>query len=98
MPPKKKSNPNNGAGHNKNNNNKNNNSDTSKIDEQIVQDTYATESTDKSTSQANKRHKNNNSGTETMDVDNTTPRASSPNTQFFDNLKNSSNIDSTRNA
>jgi RNA recognition motif-containing protein len=33
-----------------------------------------------------------------MDVDNTTPRASSPNTQFFDNLENSSNIDLMRNA
>jgi hypothetical protein len=98
MPPKKKSNPSSGAGRNKNNNNKNNNSNTSNIDEQIVQDTYATESTDKPSSQANKRHKNNDSGTETMEVDNTTPRASSPNTQFFDNLENSSNIDSTRNA
>jgi hypothetical protein len=98
MPPKKKSNPTSGAVCNKNNKNKNNNSDTSKIDEQIVQNTYATESTDKSSSQANKRLKNNDSGTKTMDVDNTTPRASSPNTQFFDNLENSSNIDSTRNA
>jgi hypothetical protein len=98
MPPKKKSNPTSGVSRNKNNNNKNNNPDTSKIDEQIVQDTYATESTDKSSSQANKRHKNNDSGTETMDIDKTPPRALSPNTQFFDNLENSSNINSTRNA